>query len=510
MTAKLLTEKYAADLHGVLNCYDRIVVFGNLHPLCYEQGMTRFLYTHQIRIFDYKHLVLPLQDVIRSNAEAIAKENGLSIEFIRKSKGFRKEDRIQKIIHSRGAHPGLVHIFSSMESCEAYQPWHDKRTGKTFVRRTQGKCLHYYFYFIDEDLGLCYLRVPTWCPFRLQFYYNGHNWLASQMRRQGLAFEQHDNAFLQIADFEVANQLAAQLPIEFLHEKLDGFAQRYCLVASLLGVEYHWSIFQVEYATDLVFKDQRTLQAFYPHLLEALIQAVKPADVATFLGRKLHGNYQGEMANRFNVRWLGHRIKHQMGPVTIKLYDKFNIVLRIEVTVNDVSFFQQYRQVHHRDGTATTRWAPMKKTVYSLPALREVLLAANERYLKFISEVETPEVGVERLHKLAETQLDSDHRYKGFNLFAEEDASLFRLLLSGEFAISGFANKNLAQLLPHKNSGQITRLLKRLRVHGIIKKVGRHYKYYLTDFGRQVALMALKLREMVIIPQLARSTQPQA
>jgi len=220
MIAKLLTEKYAENLHGVLNCYDRIVISGNLHPLCYAQGMTRFLYTHQIRIFDYKHLVLPLQDIIRTNAEAIAKESGLNIEFIRKAKGFRKEDRVQKIIHSRGGHPGLVHIFSAMESCAAYQPWHDKRTGKTFVRRTQGKCLHYYFYFIDEDLGLCYLRVPTWCPFRLQFYYNGHNWLASQLRHQGIAYEQHDNAFLHIADFEAANQLASQLSIEFLHAKL--------------------------------------------------------------------------------------------------------------------------------------------------------------------------------------------------------------------------------------------------------------------------------------------------
>ena len=35
----------------------------------------------------------------------------------------------------------------------------------------------YYFYFIDEDYGLCYLRVPTWAPFRLQFYCNAHNWL---------------------------------------------------------------------------------------------------------------------------------------------------------------------------------------------------------------------------------------------------------------------------------------------------------------------------------------------
>ena len=510
MATKLLTEKYDAALYGVLNCYDRIIISGHLHPLCYEKGMTGFLYAHEIRIFDYKDLVQPLRDIIRTNAEAIAQENNLEIEFITKGKGFRKEDRIRQIVQARGEHPGLVHVFSAMERCAAYKPWHDKCTGKTFVKRTQGKCLHYYFYFIDEELGLCYLRVPTWCPFRLQFYFNGHNWLSNQLRQQGIAFEQHDNAFLEIADFDLANQLAAQLPMEHLHVKLNRLAQQYCPAATLLGLEYRWSVMQAEYATDLVFKDQRVLQAFYPHLLETLIQAVKPADVATFLGRKLHGNYQGEMGNRFNVRWLGSRIKHQMGSVTIKLYDKFNIILRIETTVNDVSFFKQYRQVYHRDGTVTTKWAPMKKTIYSLPALREALSAANRRYLRFISEVETPEVGVEKLHRLAETKVDNNRRYKGFNLFSEEDASLARLLLRGEFAISGFANKNLRQHLPHKNSGQVSRLLKRLRAHGIIKKIGRRYKYYLTDFGRQVAMMALKLREMVIIPALAHGFDAQA
>jgi hypothetical protein len=427
----------------------------------------------------------------------------LEIEFIRKSKSFRKEDRIREILQTRGQHPGLVHIFSAMETCTAYYPWHDKQTHKTYVKSRQGKCLHYYFYFIDEDLGLCYLRVSTWCPFRLQFYFNGHNWLANQLEQQGIAFEQHDNAFLEIADFGIANQLASQLDIERLHAKLDNFARRYCPVVTILDLQYTWSIMQAEYATDLVFKRQSTLQAFYPHLLETLIQAVKPADLATFLGRKLRGNYQGEMGNRFNVRWLGRRLKHQMGPVSIKLYDKFNIVLRIETTVNDVSFFKQYRQVHHRDGTTTTKWAPMKKTIYSLPALKEALLAANQRYLKFISEVETPEVGVRKLHQLAETKTENDRRYKGFHLLAEEDASLFRLLTRGEFFISGFTNKNLRQHLSHKNSGQVSRLLKRLRVHGLIKKVGRRYKYYLTEFGRQVVLMALKLREMVIIPELA-------
>lgn len=58
------------------------------------------------------------------------------------------------------------------------KPWHDNASGRTYVRADLGKCLHYYFYFIDADLGLCFLRVPTWAPFRLQFYRNGHSCLA--------------------------------------------------------------------------------------------------------------------------------------------------------------------------------------------------------------------------------------------------------------------------------------------------------------------------------------------
>lgn len=498
----LLSDKYSAELYGVLNWYDRIIITGNVHPLCYPKGMTGYLYAHSIRIFDYTaKFAEPLRNTIRANAETVAAENGLEIEFVRKS--LRKEDRIHEILEARGDHPGLVHIFSAMERGTAYYPWHDKGSHKTFVKSRQGKCLHYYFYFIDQDLGLCYLRVPTWCPFRLQFYFNGHNYLANQLRQQGIPFRQVDNAFLEISDFEMANQLAAQLDIENLHAKLDSFAQRYCPVIADLDLQYSWSIMQAAYATDLVFKRQQTLQAFYPHLLETRIQAVKPADVATFLGRKLHGNYQGEMGHRFNVRWLGSRVNHQMGPVSIKLYDKFNIVLRIETTVVDVSFFKHYRQVQHRDGATTSKWAPMKKTIYSLPALKEVLLAANQRYLKFISDVETPQVGAQKLHQLAETKTQNGRRHKGFNLLAEEDAFFFRLLMRGEFFISGFTNKSLRQHLSGKSSGQVTRLLKRLRVHGLIKKVARRYKYYLTEFGRQVVLMALKLREMVIIPGLA-------
>jgi hypothetical protein len=504
MATTLITEKYKDEIHGVLNCYDRVVISGNLQPLCYAQGMTKYLYTQNIRIFNYTQFTEPLRDLIRENAQTMAAENGLEVEFISKKDDFRKEERVKEIIGKNSNRFGLVHIFSAMEQCQAYQPWHDKQTHKTYVKMTRAKCLHYYFYFIDPDLGLCYLRVPTWCPFRLQFYFNGHNALAAQLHREQVAFEQIENGFLHIADFVQANEFAATFDMAFVQQKLDHLAEQYCPAVKQLGLFYNWSIMQAEYATDIVFKRQATLQAIYPHLLETLIQVVKPADIATFLGRKLHGNYQDEMGNRFNKRWLGTRLKHQMGPVSIKMYDKFNIILRIETTVNQVNFFQQYRQIQHRDGTTSTSYAPMKKTIYSLPPLAETLQAVNKRYLKFLSDIETPDAGVDKLQRLTETQHDDKGRcYKGFNLLSEEDSSFFRLLANGEFVIAGFSNKTLRQHMSEKNAGQITRLFRRLRQHGLIKQVRKRYRYYFTDFGRQVVMMALKLREMVIIPSLA-------
>jgi hypothetical protein len=112
-----------------------------------------------------------------------------------------------------------------MESCSSYKPWHDKPSGKTFMKPDSGRCLHYYFYFIDPELGLCHLRVPTWAPFRLQFCLNGHNWLAARLKRHGIGYKLVDNAFVDIDDFERAQQLADGMRADTLHRKLDQYTR---------------------------------------------------------------------------------------------------------------------------------------------------------------------------------------------------------------------------------------------------------------------------------------------
>ena len=153
---------------------------------------------------------------------------------------------------------------------------------------------------------------------------------------------------------------------EDLHKVLDILARRYCPVVEELGLSYAWTIMQAECATDIVFKKQEFLQPIYDEIIRTAIHTVKPDNIATFLGQRITYNCKKEIGNNFNQRILGTRIKHHAGDVSIKMYDKFGLVLRIECTCNDVGAFRVNREVQHKDGTITEQKAPMRKSIYSL------------------------------------------------------------------------------------------------------------------------------------------------
>ena len=495
---ELLTDTYKKDIACVLSCYDRLIITGTIPEISYSQGMTSYMYQKGIKIFDYPKFAEPFKDAIRANAERIAKEQGLTIDFIRKT-STRKETIISDKIKERGDHPGIVHILSAMEACNTYEPWHDKKTGKTFLRPDLGKCLHYYFYFIDPQVGLGYVRVPTWCPFRLQVYINGHNFLASELKQAGINYTMIDNAFDTLEDADKAQELSDTLSIEKLHQKLDEFAWQFCPVYKDFNQRYHWSVMQAEYATDIVFKRQDTLQQIYSELVATAIHTVKPDNIATFLGHKLDPRYEGEVGNSYHVRIEGSRIKHTMGSVSIKMYDKFSKILRIETTTNDISFFKHFREVVHRDGSKSHEMASLKKNIYSLTFLTDNLKSANRRYLEFISAFDNKEVGRKRLENVTSSKIENNRNYKGFNFFSSDDLTILLAIVRGEFNINGFRNKNLKKALAFKGS-KISRLIKRLRIHGLIKKASDSYKYYLTKIGKETIIMAQKIKELVMVP----------
>ncbi|MBN2194807.1 MAG: hypothetical protein JW751_18470 [Polyangiaceae bacterium] len=89
---------------GVLSCWDRIIVHGTLPGFGHSAGMTSYLTAHGVRIFDYTKFAEPLRDQIRRNAERLATENGIEIEFLRQRKA-RKEAAAPPLIIARSVLP---------------------------------------------------------------------------------------------------------------------------------------------------------------------------------------------------------------------------------------------------------------------------------------------------------------------------------------------------------------------------------------------------------------------
>jgi len=505
MKTKLLTERYEEKILGVLGCFDRVIIQGDLARLNYPQGMEWHLYKNKIKIFDYPKFAQSFRDNLREQVANIAKSHGL--EFINgRRRGIKKENiaaaELEKKMKKDGEVKGLFCIIQAMESCPSFKPLYNNKNKTPALYYRESQCNHYYFYFMDEYLGLCFVRVPTWLPCRLKVYFNGHNWLAKRLEAEGIEYEMIDNAFSYIGDWKRAQEISDSFDVNKLHQLLDQFAKPFCPQYMTLGESYHWSVLQAEYATDIIFRRQQDLKKIYSNLIETAIHTVKPENIATFLGRKLAGQYKGEMGNNYHIRLEGSRIKHMMGPVSIKMYDKYQQILRIEITSSDIRFFKHYRKVAKKDGTTPIKFTSMKKYIYSIGPLIEIMKASNRRYLEFISAIEDKGLGCERLEKVTKRVEKNKRGYKGIDFFLDDDVRLMKIVGRGEFNIYGFKNKDIRKHLPEKNPGQISRLLKRLTLHGLIKKARNCYKYYLTKLGKHVLLTAMKIRELIIIPAL--------
>jgi len=499
--SRSLTERYDDRIAGVLSCYDRVVITGTLPTICYAEGMTRFLYAIGVKIFDYPAFAQTLRDRVRDAAASLAARAGVTIEHIAKTH-IRKEAVVQRVLEQRGEHPGLVHIISAMEACDAYRPWHDKGTHKTFMRPDSGKCLHFYFYFMDAAFGLIYLRVPTYCPFRLQFYCNGHNWLARRLSAEGIDHAMVDNAFARIDDWSRAQELADAFSPDRLHRTLDRYAGQCCPVSDVFGQSYHWSLMQVEYATDLAFRSTASLGPLYQQLVRESVISVKADQVASFLGRKITPQLAQEIGSQFSTRIEGTCVKHRFGKASIKMYDKAGIVLRIETTANDVSFFKHHRKVEHRDGPPTRELAPVKKSIYSLIDLSEILLGCNKRYLAHLSALDDFSAGRRALDRLTKPREVHGRTVKGINFFEPGDKALLQAMQNPRVNIAGIRRRDLMPDLGMFSSARLSRQLRRLRDIGVIKRVTGTYRYYLTKAGRAAAAAAFRVIETIIVPQM--------
>ena len=201
------------------------------------------------------------------------------------------------------------------------------------------------------------------------------------------------------------------------------------------------------------------MKPLYEELARQAVNSVKAEQVATFLGKKITPQLAQEIKSRFATRIKGTCIKHRLGMASVKMYDKFGRVLRMETTTNDVSFFKHHRKLEHRNSSSERGFAPIKKTIYSLIDLRDVLLGCNRRYLEYLSALDDFSAGQRNLEKLVGPKEIDGQKLKGLNFFDRTEQTLIRSLQRPEFNLKGMRWPDLKPFLPSVSVSGITRQL---------------------------------------------------
>jgi len=499
-------QRHQHNVIGVLSGFDRMRFRGTLRSICYSEGVDRFLGAVGVKYKDFKSFALGLSEQLVRHAERTAKEAGRPFEY-RASSSEDKQTEAQKIAARDGITEGLVCVLRTVESCMSFSIRRDDR-GRPRFHAEQRKCLHLYYYYLDRAFGLMHVRVATWLPFGIHVCVNGREYLARRMRRAGIGFEQRDNCFTRIEDVPRAQQMLADLEGRKWERWLKTLSAR---VNPLLGKDsgldlhpYYWSVSESEYATDVMFKTPDALREVYPALVDHAIKRFDSKDVLRFLGQRPHPLFTGEVSTSRLTRTEGVRIKHWLQENSIKMYDKQGSVLRVETTINNARRFK-VRKMTVRKGVRGMRWIPMRHGVADLDRRVDISRAANERYFEALAVVDVPSPARELLDAVSRPVTKDDRPYRALRPVSPQEAAVFAAVLSGQFLLKGFTNRDLRRRLGvspsldlptrRRQSGRTTRLLRLLRAHGLIGKVSGTRYYRVTPKGQRIMTAALKLRD---------------
>jgi hypothetical protein len=490
-------DKHSEKITATLSCFDRILFKGHL-PLGWDGAMEGFLAQQGLKIKDFKRFVPKQAERLKEHARNMAEKLGRP--YIHLNGTVRKEELARDIARRDDISEGLVCILAAVEACHSFKIAYGD--GRPKIERARRKCLCLYYYFLDREFGFLHLRIQTWFPFMVQVCLNGHDWLGRKLAKHGVAFRQVENAFHSIEDPRRAQRFADRFVSKNWPRILSAFARRInpLLKTLLRDMDYYWVTDQAEYATDLLFRNRTSLKDLYEKLVKHATHCFSAEDVLTFLGKKLNGNFKGEILNDYKKRWPGARVKHRMKENWIKMYDKHGCVLRIETVINHPYDFK-VRRWGTREGRQVLDWYPMAKGVGNLYRYAEVSLTANRRYLEALAEVEDTADARLELRRLARPLRRNGRPYRGFNPAAEEDALVFEALLRGEHAIMGFRNRDIRSRLfratkdpgeSRRQSARISRLLKRLHVHRLVAKIPRSRRWRVTRKGHNLMAAAVR------------------
>lgn len=509
--------RYRSQITGMLSGFDRLVFRGSLLPLMRDGGMFFFLQRAGIPLLDFKRFVSDTSARVKATAFAQAERLGRPVRYLESGR-VDKEQLARHLLAEQPVERGLICVLTAVEPCMSFEYHCSPNKDERGLKRRPRKCLHLYKYFLHPQFGFMSARLQTWFPFQIQVCLNGREWLARQLeRRSRCEFKRAHNCFTWLGHPEFAQRLLDEQLTTNWPQTLNAIARAmnplHERIFAPSPMQYYWSAYQTEWATDIMFKNPRTLAELYPPLVRHAMEHFKSPDVMRFLAQKSHGNFTGEIITSFKDRPEGVRVKHWLRGNSVKMYDKAGSVLRVETTIGCTSDFKVFRRPHDQP-KGKLAWRPLRKGVADLHRRSQISQQANNAYLDALSTVDDSTPCSRLFDAVAKPVFANQKRVRALRLADPHDLALLQAVSRGEFATAGFRNRDIrALILPaplnsdpahlRRASAKISRQLRILRAHGLVAKIPNSHRYRLTHKGQLLSAALFAIRRASIKQLLA-------
>lgn len=495
-----IIEQNKEKINGILETFDRMIINGYLLNLCNYRQFLYYLIQNNIKLVDFDKFAQKETETLCDYIDNYIKENNIETIYLNSGK-IDKNEIVMNELEKNSSKTGLITALSTVEICNTMTVKPNHETQKLEITSKSTKCKHYYFYYNDNEFGLMYLKIQTWFPYNVQIYINGREYLSKLLDKNNIKYEMYNNSFSYIEDFTRAQELADNILNQKISDSFDGLVKQINVhlpkIEKIFSHSYYWCIDQCEFATDINFKNRENLSLFYKTLVETAYFTFSSEDIYSFFGRnvsRIHNFSKGEIVSDLRNRYQGYRIKFKINNNQIKMYDKGNN-LRIEVTINNPKEFKVLKEkekiIEHKTIETEKVWTPMGKSISNLYRYVEISKSIIKRYIEALPNINIEEVPISEINKISSSIKVNDRKYTGFNILEKDTLNLFSIISSGEYLMNGFSNKLIRKKyfnkeITKKDINKLTRLLSKLKAHGLIKKVARKNKYYLTTNGRKV------------------------
>jgi len=511
-----LVERLGRAVKGVLTGFDRIVFKGSILPLAHEKGAMSFLRWRGVLNKDYKGWIQTQSERLIEAIDRYSRAQcGIGVTHLnswREDKEGLARQRQQVL----GIESGLLGAWSCLESGRSFRAQYCAHTGYPQLHRYTPACKHVYLYVDHADYGWMNIRIQTWFPYPIQICLNGREWLRRRLEREGIAFRRDGNKFLSLSDYKEAQRwLAAQLDRHW-PSLLNAFLPlAFPTRRQTLGpyLQYYWTLWQSEWATDLIMDSAADLDSTMTALLRHALMTGTSTRVLRYMGQAVTAAGRPHAASNHTVQSRvldfheGVRLRHWVDQNSVKVYNEHN-VLRIETTINNPGAFSVYRRAQGQKPSAKKARRPLRKGVADIPLRAQVAQEINTRFMDHLAELSDQTPVRELLAPLTRSKTRHGRVARALDPTGK-DRELLEALGDPAYALNGLTNALLRERLRHtpwgagrtdvQLSARLSRHLRLLRAHGLLRKMPHRRRYLLTRKGQ---LLVTSLAAM-----LAASTQ---